>query len=330
MANGQIQRRHFIAVLGSAVATWPSAAPAQRPPIPVLGFLNSLSSDWPYLAAFREGLKEIGYVEGQNVSIEYRWAEGHYDRLPELAADLLHRQVALIAATGGDPSALAAKSVTTTIPIVFNVAEDPVKAGLVTSLNRPGGSMTGVSMLTAEMEGKRVQLLHELVPNAAVIVVLLNPNFSEAGTESRIVDAAARALNRKIQILNASNDHDIDVAFAALLQQRAGALLVASDPFFFIRREQLIALAARHAVPTMYFLREFVAAGGLMSYGANFADLYRQLGVYAGRVLKGEKPADLPVVQPTKFEFVINLKTARSLGLAIPPSLLALTDEVIE
>jgi putative tryptophan/tyrosine transport system substrate-binding protein len=324
-----MRRREFIVALGGAAA-WPLAASAQQPPIPVIGFLNSLSSDWPYLAAFREGLKEIGYVEGQNVAIEYRWAEGHYDRLPGLAADLVRRQVALIAATGGDPSALAAKSATTTIPIVFNVAEDPVKAGLVTSLNRPGGNMTGVSMLTAAMDEKRLELLHELVPRAAVIVVLVNPNFSEAGTESRIVDAAARVLNRQIQILNASNDRDIDVAFAALAQQHVGALLVASDPFFFTRREQLVALAARHAIPTIYFVREFVVAGGLMSYGANFATLYRQLGVYAGRIIRGEKPADLPVVQPTKFEFVINLKTAKSLGLAIPPSLLALADEVIE
>jgi putative tryptophan/tyrosine transport system substrate-binding protein len=323
-----MQRRAFIAALAGA-AVWPLAARTQQPPIPVIGLLNSLSADWPFGVAFRQGLKEMGYVEGQNVVIEYRWAEGHYDRLPELAADLVRRQVAVIAATGGDPSALAAKAATTTIPIVFNVAEDPVKAGLVTSLNRPGGNMTGVSLLTGALEGK-LELLHELVPGAAVIAVLLNPNFMEAGTQSRIVDTAARTLNRQIQILNVSNDRDIDVAFTGMDQQRAGALLVASDPFFFIRREQLVALAARHAVPTIYFVREFVMAGGLMSYGTNFADLYRQLGVYAGRILKGEKPADLPIVQPTKFELVINLKTAKALGLEVPQSLLARADEVIE
>ena len=303
---------------------------AQQSALPVIGVLNSLSSDWHYVAAFRKGLAEIGYVEGQNVAIEYRWAEGQYNRLPQLAADLVHRKVAVIAATGGDPSALAAKAATAAIPIVFNVAEDPVRAGLVTSLNRPGGNMTGVSMLTAAMDAKRVELLHEVAPGAAVIAVLLNPNFSEAGTESQAVEAAAGALNLQTQILHVSNDHDIEIAFANLIKQRIGALLVASDPFLFIRRELFLAFAAGHAVPTMYFTREFVMEGGLISYRANFADLYRQLGVYTGRILKGEKPADLPVIQPTKFEFVINLKTAKALGFTIPSSLVALADEVIE
>jgi putative tryptophan/tyrosine transport system substrate-binding protein len=324
-----MRRRAFIVGLGGAAA-WPLMARAQQSSLPVVGLLNSLSSDWPYVSAFRQGLEEIGYREGQNVAIEYRWAEGQYDRLPQLAADLVHRKVTVIAATGGDPSALAAKAATTTIPIVFNVAEDPVRAGLVTSLNRPGGNMTGVSMLTAAMDAKRVALLHEVAPGAAVIAVLLNPNFSEAGTESQAVDVAARALSLQTQILNVSNDHDIEIAFATLIKQRIGALLVASDPFLFIRRELIVVFAASHGVPTMYFTREFVMRGGLMSYGANFADLYRQLGVYTGRILKGEKPADLPVIQPTKFEFVINLKTAKSLGLTIPASLAALADEVIE
>jgi putative tryptophan/tyrosine transport system substrate-binding protein len=322
-------RRALVAGLGSAAA-WPLVARAEQSPLPVIGFLNSLSSDWPFVPAFRDGLQEMGYVEGQNVAIEYRWAEGHYDRLPELAADLVRRHVAVIAATGGDPSALAAKATTTTVPIVFNVAEDPVRAGLVTSLNRPGGNMTGVSMLTIAMDAKRLELLHDAIPGPAVVAALANPNFSEAEAESRLLNVAARALNRQIQILNVSNDRDLDIAFDFLVQQHAGALFVVSDPFLFTRREKLVALAARYAIPAIYFVREFVVAGGLMSYGANFADLYHQLGVYTGRILKGEKAGDLPIVQPTKFEFVINLKTARTLGLEVSPSLLARADEVIE
>jgi putative tryptophan/tyrosine transport system substrate-binding protein len=325
-----MQRRQFITLIGGTVIAWPLSARAQQPLIPVIGFINSMSSDWPFARPFRDGLQEMGYVEGQNVAIEYRWADSHYDRLPELAADLVRRRVAVIAATGGDPSALAAKAATTTIPIVFNIAEDPVRAGLVTSINRPGGNMTGVSMLTTAMDTKRMELLHEAIPSPAVVAVLLNPNFSEGGSESRLLDTTARALNRQIQILNVANDRDIDAAFDAIVQQHAGALFVVSDPFLFTRRERLVALAARYAIPAIYFVREFVVAGGLMSYGANFANLYRQLGVYAGRILKGEKPADLPIIQPTKFEFVINLKTAKSLGLTIPPSLSALADEVIE
>jgi putative ABC transport system substrate-binding protein len=300
--------------------------------MPVIGFLNSLSSDYfkPYLAAFRQGLKQIGYVEGQNVAIEYRWADGQYDRLPALATDLVQREVAVIAATGGDPSALAAKRATGSIPIVFNVAEDPVNIGLVTSLNRPGSNMTGVSILTTSLEAKRLELLHELIPTAVTIGVLRNPKFSEAATQSRILEAAARSLARRVRILDATSDRDIEDAFGTLVQEHAGALLIASDPSFVIRREHIVALAARYAIPTVYFIREFVTVGGLMSYGSSLYGSYRQMGIYAGRILKGEKPADLPVVQPTKFELVINLTTAKTIGIQIPPTLLVAADEVIE
>jgi putative tryptophan/tyrosine transport system substrate-binding protein len=324
-----IGRRELIAALGSA-AVWPVVAWAQR--VPVIGFLNSLSAEAfaSQLAAFLTGLREAGYVEGRDVSIEYRWADGHYDRLPALAADLVERHVDVIAATGGNPSALAAKTATTTIPTVFNVAEDPVRDGLVASLNRPGGNMTGVSILTTSLEAKRLELLHELVPNAALIGVLVNPNFSEAETQLKVVQAAATKLGRQIRILNAGSERQIAPAFVELNHPRVEALLVTSDPFFFIVREELIALAARHAVPTMYFLRDFTAAGGLMSYGTSLFDAYRQMGIYAGRILKGTKPADLPIVQPTRFELVINLKTARTLGLAVPQTLQVAADEVIE
>jgi putative tryptophan/tyrosine transport system substrate-binding protein len=324
-------RREFITLLGGTAAAWPLAARAQQPAMPVIGFLNSLSAErWPYMAAFRQGLKEAGYVEGQNVSIEYRWADGHYDRLPALAVDLVRRRVDLIAATGGDPSALAAKAATTTTPIVFNVAEDPVKDGLVASLNRPGGNMTGVSILTASLEAKRLELLHELIPNAAVIGVLVNPNFSEAETQLKVVQAAANKLGRQIRVLNVSTEREIDPAFAELIQHPIDALLVVSDPFFFAVREKLIALAARHTVPMIAFIREFTVAGGLMSYGTRLSDAYRQMGVYSGRILKGDKPADLPIVQPTRFELVINLKTAKALGISVPQTLQVAADEVIE
>jgi putative tryptophan/tyrosine transport system substrate-binding protein len=327
-----MERREFITLLGGATAAWPLAARAQQSVKPVLGFLNSLSAESfaANLAAFQKGLEETGYVERQNIVIEYRWAEGHYDRLPTLAADLVQRHVDVIAATGGDPSALAAKAATTTIPIVFNVAEDPVKDGLVASLNRPGGNVTGVSILTTLLEAKRLELLRELIPQAATIGVLVNPSFSEAETQLRILRTAASRLGQSMLVLNAASEREIAPAFAELTQHRIDGLLVASDPFFFIVREEIIALAARYAVPTIYFLREFAVAGGLMSYGTRLFDAYHQMGVYTGRILKGEKPADLPIVQPTKFELVINLKTAKALGLSVPQKLQVAADDVIE
>ena len=298
--------------------------------MPVIGFLNSGSANtFAHLAnAFRQGLKEVGYIEGQNVTIEYRWAESRYDQLPALAADLVKRQVNVIAATGGEQSAVAAKAATTRIPIVFTAGGDPVKQGLVASLNHPGGNLTGMFFLTGAIESKRLGLLRELVPNTAIIGVLLNPNSPAVELQLRDIPDAARAIGQLI--LEANNDRDIDAAFATLVQRRIGALLVAGDPLFSNRRDQIVALAARNSIPTIYYFREFAAAGGLMSYGANLSDVFRQLGIYAGRILKGEKPSDLPVMQPTKFELVVNLKTASSLGLTVPPSLLALADEVIE
>jgi putative ABC transport system substrate-binding protein len=275
-------------------------------------------------------LAKVGYVEGQNVTIEYRWAEGHYDQLPALAVELTRRQVAVIVAMGGEPSALAAKAATQTIPIVFNSGGDPVKLGLVASLNRPGGNATGVSMLFVELGPKQLEMLHKLVPKVAVIAVLVNPTMASAEKETQDALAAGRALGKQVHIVTASREGEIGTAFGDLVKHGAGALLVAPDPFFFARREHLVALAAHHAVPAIYFAREFPEAGGLMSYGTSVADVYQQVGIYAGRILKGEKPADLPVVQPTKFELVIKLKTAKALGLEVPPDLLAIADEVIE
>jgi len=326
-----IQRRKFLAALGGAAVAWPLAARAQQAAMPVIGFLSSrLASDSVSLAAFREGLKEAGFVEGQNVTIEYRWAEFQNDRLPAMAADLVQRRVAVIAATGSTAAAAAAKLATTTIPIVFGSGFDPVKEGLVASLNRPGGNITGVTGLTFELGAKQLDLLHAMVPNATVIAVLWNRNDPDSEAQLKDVQAAARTLGLQTLALTIGSEGDFEAAFATLVQRGAGALLICSGAFFTAHRVQLAILAARHVVPAIYSIREFPMAGGLMSYATRFTDAYRQVGIYVGRILKGAKPADLPVMQPTKFELVINLKTAKTLGLTVPPSLLAIADEVIE
>jgi putative ABC transport system substrate-binding protein len=323
-------RREFISMLGGAAAAWPLAAWAQQTIL--VGFLSpgSPESSSFLVTAFGEGLKEASYTEGKNVNIEYRWARGHYDQLESLAADLVRQQVAVIAATGGTISAQAAKAATSTTPIVFNVGDDPIQSGLVASFNRPGGNITGVNTLSPALEAKRLGLLRELLGGTAIVAVLLNATNPDAGPQRRDMNAAATALGQELRFFYASNETDLDIAFASLVQQRAEALLVGNDVFFTNRREQIVALAARHAVPTVYAFRQFAESGGLMSYSTNLIEVYRQIGVYVGRVLKGEKPADLPVVQPTKFELVINLKTAKALRLTIADKLLALADEVIE
>jgi putative tryptophan/tyrosine transport system substrate-binding protein len=326
-----VTRREFMSLLGGAAAAWPVAARAQQPAMPVIGYLSARSpGDTAHLVpAFRQGLSEGGFVEGQNVTIEYRWALGQVDRLPALAAELAGRPVTILVTTGGESAALAAKAATSTIPIVFSMG-DPVKAGLAASYNRPGGNATGINILSDTIEPKRLGLLHELVPQAATIGFLVDPNFPSAEDQSKDVQEAARAIGLHIHVLRAKTDHEIEAAFETVAQHRIGALAVAASPFFDTRRDTLVALAARHAVPTMYHFREFAAAGGLLSYGIDPVDAYRQVGVYAGRILKGAKPADLPVLQPTKFEFVINLKTAKTLGLEIPARLISFVDEVIE
>jgi putative ABC transport system substrate-binding protein len=331
MQFDQLKRREFITLLGGAAA-WPLAARAQQRAFPVIGLLSSRSRavDAPLIAVIRQGLNETGFVDGQNVAFDYRWAEGQYDRLAGLAADLVRRQVAVIVTIGGEVSAVVAKAATATIPIVFATGSDPIRSGLVTSLNRPGGNITGVSTFQVQMEPKRLELLRELLPHATTTAVLVNQNNPAAEIRLNDIQTAARSVGQEINILNASTIRDIDTAFAKLAQMRADALLVASDPFFFTRAAQLVVLAARHAIPSLYSRREFVAAGGLMTYTANYDESYRLLGVYAARILKGEKPGDLPIQRPTKFELVINLSTAKALGLDVPPTLLARADEVIE
>ena len=328
-----MRRRNFIALLAGATATWPLAARAQQPAMPVIGFLNPTSPDGyaERLRGFRQGLKETGYVEGENVAIEYRWAENQLDRLPALAAELVRRRVAVIATNGGAAAAFAAKAATTTIPIVFMAGEDPVKLGLVASLARPGGNLTGVNLVISELTAKRLGLLRELVPGAARVAVLVNSaNTANAETTLRDVEPPARSMGLQIQILKASTSREIEAAFATFVRERPDALFVGNDAFLTSRRVQLVHLATRHAIPATYTVRDFAEVGGLMSYGVNITDALRQVGVYVGRILKDTKPADLPVVQSSKFELVVNLQTARLLGLDVPPALLARADEVIE
>jgi putative tryptophan/tyrosine transport system substrate-binding protein len=324
-----MRRREFITLLGGAVA-WPLVARAQQPAMPVIGFLDGQSFDLHLMTAFRQALKDAGYIEGRNVALYFRSANGQTDRLVTLAGDIVGRRVAVIVTAGGGAAALAAYAATTTIPIVFVSGVDPVASGLVMSLNRPGSNATGVYIFQQVLEGKRLELLHGLVPAAALIAVLLNPTNANFQTQLRGVQDAARALGQQVSILSASTERDIDVAFATVTKSGVRALLVGSDPFFNSERDQVVALAARHAIPAIFEGREFATAGGLASYGANLADVYRQAGIYAGRILRGEKPGDLPVLQPPKFEFVINLKTAKALGLDVPPGLSSSADEIIE
>jgi putative ABC transport system substrate-binding protein len=326
-----MRRRQFMSLLAGA-ATWPLAAWAQQPAMPVIGFLHSGASvQWLYVVeAFRDGLKKAGYVEGQNIVIQFRWAEDQYDRLPGLAAELVRSDVAVLVAAGGPVVALAAKAATETVPIVFTAVADPVKSGLVVSLNRPGGNATGTAGLTTELDAKRLELLREMVPSADVVGVLVNPNRPGVEAQTRDLTVAAQTVGQRCVIVSAGNVRELGTAFQALARDRVGALLITADPFFNSEREEVIGLASRHAIPAIFQWRDFAAAGGLASYGPRLTDAYHQAGLYAGRILKGEKPADLPVVQPTKFELVINLKTAKALGLTIPPTLLARADEVIE
>jgi putative ABC transport system substrate-binding protein len=327
-----MKRREFIITLLGGAAAWPLAARAQQAAMPVIGFMSGRSPEDSahLLAAFRQGLSEVGFVEGQNVAFEFRWARGQYDRLPALAAELVERRVAVLAGVGGDVSAIAAKRATSTIPIVFGTGSDPVAAGLVDSFNRPGGNATGYTLLTNEIEPKRLGLLHELVPDAAFIGALLNPNFPPAARQLREIEDAAPKIGVRLFVTNASNDTELTAAFESFAQQRVRAVLVAADPYFDTRRDRIIALAAQNRLPAIYQFREYAISGGLISYGPRITDGYRQAGIYAGRMLHGAKPADLPVVQPTRFELVINLKTANALGLLVPNAMQLLADEVIE
>jgi putative ABC transport system substrate-binding protein len=326
----EVRRRQLLALLAGAAAGWPLAARAQQPP--VIGYLSARSPDDTahLVVAFRKGLGESGLVEGQNVTIEYRWAVGQYDRLPAMAAELVRRPVSVLVATGGEPAALAAKAATPTIPIVFAIGGDPVRQGLAASLNVPGGNATGITLLTNLLEPKRLGLLRQLVPKAATVGFLVNPSFPPSAGQIRDAEEAARALSLRVHVLRADSDPEIDAAFETIARERVPALSVAAGPFFDTRRTRLVALAERYRVPAMYHFREFTEAGGLVSYGTDFADVYRQVGVYAGRVIRGAKPAELPVMQASKFEFVINLKTARALGLDVPMGLSAGADEVLE
>ena len=326
-----MRRRNFIAGLASTAAS-PVSARAQQPLLPIIGFLSSLSSaalTGP-VAAFRQGLKSSGYEEGKNVAIEFRWAEGHYDQLPALATELVQKRASVIVTIGGYAPAFAAKTASASIPLVFMVGQDPVKSGLVTSLSRPGGNATGVNLLIVETESKRVDLLRELAPAASVFAAFVNPSSTYAQMQSNAVTSAAHSIGQQIEIVTASNELELENAFARFVQDKIGAFLLTADPFFVYRREQIIAAAANHQIPGVYFLREVAESGGLVSYGTSLADAYWQVGVYAGKILDGTKPADLPVVQPTKFELVINLKAAKAIGLGVPAILLARADEVIE
>jgi putative ABC transport system substrate-binding protein len=327
-----MRRREFIAILGCAVASWPLAARAQGTGIPVIGFLSSATEDGygVYLDAFRKGLREVGFVEGRNVRIEYRWAEGQYGRLPALATDLVAREVTIIIASGGNPPAQAAKAATNTIPIVFVSGGDPVAGGLVASLNRPGGNVTGVSWIATALVPKRLDFLRQLVGSSAAISALVNPRFADHALQLRELQEAGAGIGQKIRVASAATAHEIDTTIASVAKQGAGGLIIGNDPYFLGRRDQIVALAAQHAIPTVYFAREFTDAGGLLSYGASLTDANRRGGIYAGKILKGAKPAELPIEQPTRFELVINLKTARVLCITVPQSLLAQADEVIE